>query len=177
MTTKASFNAEEWTVVTTAPALAGLFVAAAEPGGQLRESVALSRGYAEARTKQPGELLTAILSTAPTLDPAHRPKTPEDIRHAAVDQLRRAVRILDRLATDEEVVAYKRFVYALAEGVASAHKEGGFLGIGGTAVSEGEKTALDAIAAVFDEPIPVETETAAADADAPAPAEDAAREA
>jgi hypothetical protein len=157
MTTKAAFNAEDWTVITTAPALAGLFVAAAEPGGNLRESVALSRGYAEARARHPGELLTAILSTAPTLDTATRPKSPEDIRAAALDQLRRAVRTLDRHATDEELVAYKRFVYALAESVAAAHKEGGFLGIGGQAVSDGEKAALEAIAAIFDEPIPLES--------------------
>jgi hypothetical protein len=154
MTTKAAFNAEDWAVITTAPALVGLFVAAAEPGGNLRESVALSRGYAEARARQPGELLTAILSTAPTLDTATRPKSPEDIRAAALDQLRRAVRTLDHHATDEELVAYKRFVYALAESVAAAHKEGGFLGIGGQAVSDGEKAALEAIAAIFDEPIP-----------------------
>jgi hypothetical protein len=156
MTTKASFNAEDWTVITTAPALAGLFVASAEPGGQLRESVALSRGYAEARQREPGELLKNILSTTPSLDPATRPTTPEDIRRVTLDQLRRAVRTLDRGARDEELVEYKRFVYALAESVAAAHKEGGFLGIGGTPVSEKERAALDAIAAIFDEPVPVE---------------------
>jgi hypothetical protein len=159
MTTKATFNAEDWTVITTAPALAGLLVAAAEPGGNLRESVALSRGYAEARTRQPGELLQEILSTAPSLDPATRPKTPEDIRAVALEQLRRAVRLIDRNAHDDELVEYKRFVYSLAETVAAAHKEGGFLGIGGTAVSENEKQALDAIAAIFDEPLPVEDQS------------------
>jgi hypothetical protein len=156
MTTKAAFNADDWAVITTAPALAGLFVASAEPGGNLRESVALSRGYAEARQRQPGELLQDILSTAPSLDPAKRPKTPEDIRRVTLDQLRRAVRTLDRLALDDELVEYKRFVYALAQSVAAAHKEGGFLGIGGTPVSPNEQAALDAIAAIFDEPIPVE---------------------
>lgn len=156
MTTKASFNAEDWAVITTAPALAGLLVASSEPGGNLRESVALSRGYAEARARQPGELLEDILTTAPSLDPAHRPKTPEDIRTAALAQLRAAVRVLDRGAHDDELVEYKRFVYSLAETVAKAHKEGGFLGIGGKPVSENEQKALDAIAAIFDEPIPVE---------------------
>lgn len=155
MTTKASFNAEDWAVITTAPALAGLFLAAAEPGGNLRESVALSRGYAEARQREPGELLRDVLSTAPSLTPENRPKTPDDVRHVALDKLRRAVRLLDRHAADEELVEYKRFVYALAQSVASAHKEGSFLGIGGTPVSEREQAALDAIAAIFDEPLPV----------------------
>jgi hypothetical protein len=156
MTTKASFNADDWAVVTTAPALAGLFVASAERGVNLREGVALSRAYAEARTRQPGELLSDILTTAPSLNPATSPKAPEDIRNAALAELRRAVRTLDRIAQDDELVEYKRFVYALAESVAAAHKEGGFLGIGGTAVSENEQQALDAIAAIFDEPLPVE---------------------
>ncbi len=40
----------------------------------------------------------------------------------------------------------------MAETVARAHKEGGFLGIGGKEVSEAEQAALDRIAAVFDEP-------------------------
>jgi hypothetical protein len=152
MTTKATFNAADWGVVTTAPALAGLFVAAAEPGGQLRESVALSRGYAEARGQNPGALLHDILSTAPSLDPATRPKSPEEIRSVALDQIRRAVRILDRNATDEELVAYKRFVYALAQGVAAAHKEGGFLGIGGKEVSDAENRALDEISSALGTP-------------------------
>ncbi|HET6506841.1 MAG TPA: hypothetical protein VFG42_08625 [Baekduia sp.] len=156
MTTKASFNAEEWAVVTTAPALAGLYVAASEPGGQLRESVALSRAYAEARAKQPGELLEAVLTTAPSLGPQDAPRSPEEIRDRALADLRRAVRTLDRLAQDDELVAYKRFVYTLAEEVAQAHREGGFLGIGGKPVSDNEQAALDAIAAIFDEPIPVE---------------------
>jgi hypothetical protein len=47
-------------------------------------------------------------------------------------------------------------VYALAESVASAHKEGGFLGIGAkrTPISEAEQAALDEIAAIFDEAPP-----------------------
>jgi hypothetical protein len=156
MTTKASFNAEDWALITTAPALAGLLVASSEPGGNLRESVALSRAYAEARGRQPGELLEDILTTAPSLDAANRPKTPEDIRRVGLDQLRHAIRTLDRVAEDDELVEYKRFVYTLAEEVAQAHKEGGFLGIGGKPVSENEQQALDAIAGIFDEPIPVQ---------------------
>ncbi len=167
MTTKASFNADEWAVVTTAPALTGLYVAASEPGGQLRESVALSRAYAEARAAGPDPLLEEVLTTAPSLTPEQRPSSPDEVRTLALGQLRRAVRILDRVATDPELVAYKRFVYALAEQVASAHREGGFLGIGGKPISEKEQAALDAIAAIFDEPIPAQDAAAAAPAEEP----------
>ena len=156
MTTRAQFNAEEWAVITTAPVLAGTLVIAADRGGSVRESLAMSQSYAAARAQEPGELLAAILATPPAMGPANAPKTPEELQQLVPAQLRGALRALERLATDDEVVAYKRFVYGLAEAVARAHKEGGFLGIGGKEVSPAEQAALDQIAAIFDEPVPVE---------------------
>jgi hypothetical protein len=88
------------------------------------------------------------------MGPANAPKTPEELQQVVPAQLRRALRVLERVATDDEVVAYKRFVYGLAEAVARAHKEGGFLGIGGKEISPLEQAALDQISAIFDEPIP-----------------------
>jgi hypothetical protein len=151
MTTKAAFNAEEWSFLAGAPALTALLVIAADKGGTVRETLAVQRAYAAARGKQPGELLQAILSTPAAIEPADRPRTPEDLRRVAPETLREAIAILERLATDEEVVEYKRFVFSLADTVARAHREGGFLGIGGTEVSEHEQAALDEIAAIFDE--------------------------
>ncbi len=156
MTTRAQFNAEEWAVVTTAPVLAGTLVIAADRGGSVRESLAMSQSYAAARSKEPGELLAAILATPPSMGPANAPKTPEELQQVVPAQLRRALRALERVATDDEVVAYKRFVYGLAEAVARAHKEGGFLGIGGKEISAPEQAALDQIAAIFDEPVPAQ---------------------
>lgn len=150
MTTKAAFNAEEWEAVANAPFLAGMLVIAADRGGSVRETMAITRAYAAAREADPGELLKAVLFTPPALDPATSPKTPDELRREVPDALRRAVQVLNRLATDPEVVAYKQFVFGLAETVAKAHREGGFLGIGGTEVSAHEQEALDAIAAVFD---------------------------
>ena len=152
MTTKAAFNAEEWSVVTNAPFLTAMLVIAADRGGTVRESLAISRAYAGMRDDDNGELLRAVLTTPPSIDPATAPRTPEDLRREAPATLREAIEILERHATDEEVVAYKRFVYSLADTVARAHREGGFLGIGGTEVSEHEQAALDEIAAIFDEP-------------------------
>jgi hypothetical protein len=156
MTTRAQFNADEWAVVTTAPVLAGTLVIAADRGGSVRESLAMSQAYAAARAAEPDELLAAILATPPAMGPTNAPKSPEELQQVVPAQLRRALRALERVATDDEVVAYKRFVYGLAEAVARAHKEGGFLGIGGQPVSPSEQAALDQIAAIFDEPVPVQ---------------------
>ena len=49
-----------------------------------------------------------------------------------------AMRALGANATPEEVDAYKRFVMTVAQTVASADKEGGFLGIGGKQISDAE---------------------------------------
>ncbi len=57
----------------------------------------------------------------------------------------RRLAILEQKATPEEVEAYRRFVVAVAEAAAKAHKEGGFIGIGGKEVSESEQAALDEI--------------------------------
>jgi hypothetical protein len=61
------------------------------------------------------------------------------------DRLREAIGILSGKATPEEVDDYKRFVMTVAQTVAAAHKEGGFLGIGGKPVSDAENRALDEI--------------------------------
>ena len=152
MTTKAAFNAEEWSVIANAPFLTAMLVIAADRGGTVRESMAISRAYASARGGSAGELLNAVLSTPPAIDPARAPRTPEDLRREAPATLRQAIDILERAATEEEVAEYKRFVYSLADTVARAHREGGFLGIGGTEVSEHEQAALDEIAAILDAP-------------------------
>jgi hypothetical protein len=151
MTQKADFNAEEWTTLANAPALVGMLVIAASKGGTVRETLAAQRAYQEAAAKDPGELLRAHLTTPAAIDPAIAPKTPDDLRRLAPETLRAAIALLERKGTDAEVVEYKRFVFSLADTVARAHKEGGFLGIGGTQVSEHEQATLDEIAAIFDE--------------------------
>ena len=151
MTSKATFNAEEWAVVSSAPSLAALSVIAAQRGGTIRESLATQRAFADALQNEPGALLREVLTTPTALDPQSRPKTPDELQDQAPETLRRAIALLEERATDDEVVEYKRFVYGLAENVARAHKEGGFLGIGGTEISAAEQAALDEIAAIFDE--------------------------
>ena len=154
MTAKADFNADEWAVVIGAPLLTAMMVVAADKGGSIRESVAVARVYGEAREQYDGEFMSALLATPPTAT-ANRPAKREDLHDAATTGLREAVAVLERVGTEDDVVEYKRFVFSLAESVAKAHKEGGFLGVGGTEVSEPEQAALDEIAAIFDEPPPV----------------------
>ena len=61
--------------------------------------------------------------------------SPDDLPDQATSTLREAIAILERVGTEDEVIEYKRYVFSLAESVARAHKEGGFLGIGAHAES------------------------------------------
>ena len=152
MTTKADFSADEWSAITTAPALAAMFISAAERGGTLRESIAASRAYAAARAQDGGGLLQEVLSSPPGFGQSERATVSQDLERQAPARLRQAIAALERHTDDDELNAYKRFVYSIAEAVAHAHREGGFLGIGGQDVSEREQAALDEIAAIFDAP-------------------------
>ncbi len=151
MTTKSSFNAEEWALVARAPFLVGLLVIAADTGGTVRESVAITRAYGAAREHHVEGLMHELIGTPPSLDPAASPVSPEELRRQAPQALRQALKAVAAEATDDELVAYKRFVFSIADAVARAHREGGFMGIGGTEISEHEQEALDEIAKVLDE--------------------------
>jgi hypothetical protein len=147
MTKKVDFNAEEWSQVVAGPLLAGMRVITADRGGTIRESLAMGRVYTQARQQHgESELLDELVASPPALDP-QRIQAAGDVASASVAGLREAVAIVGQKASPEEVEAYKRFVVDLAETAAKAHKEGGFIGIGGKQVSEREQAALDEIKA------------------------------
>jgi hypothetical protein len=152
MTKKADFNAEEWSVVVEGPVFAGMRVVSADRGGRLRESIAMGRVYQEARAGHgESELLDDLVTSPPAID-SSRAKAGEDIAALTSERLREAMRILEEKATPEEVDTYKRFVMSVAQAAASAHKEGGFLGIGGKEISDAENEALDEISVTLGAP-------------------------
>ena len=155
MTRKADFNAEEWSTVVEGPAYAGLYVVSAERGGTLRESLAMGRVYQEARQQQGGsELLDELVASPPAIDQSRVKEAGgrDAIAGVATERVRSAMGILEGKASAEEVDTYKRFVMSVAQAAASAHKEGGFLGVGGKEISEAEDKALDEISLALGAP-------------------------
>ena len=149
MAKKADFNAEEWSTVVEGPVRAGMRVVTAHRGGTIRESLAMGKVYAHARQQQgESELLDALVSSPPALD-QERVRAAGDVGGASTERIREALEILEQKASPEEVESYKGFVVSVAEAAAKAHKEGGFIGIGGKEVSESEQAALDEIAAAL----------------------------
>ncbi len=153
MTRKADFNAEEWSTVVEGPLYAGMRVVSADRGGTLREGLALGRVYQEARAGQgENELLDELVKSPPAIDPGRVREAGGNIGALASERLREAVAIVQAKATAGETDAYKRFVMTVAQAVAGAHKEGGFLGIGGKQVSDAENQALDEISTALGSP-------------------------
>jgi hypothetical protein len=151
MTKRAEFNADQWATIVEAPALAAAQVMTAERGGTFREAASLARTYQEARAEQQTELLEALLAEPPRVDPA-TVRSPDELARHVDARLRAATEILRTHASPEELDDYRRFVLAVARAVARAHKEGGFLGIGGKEISEAEQAAIDAIIDSLDDP-------------------------
>ena len=143
MTTKAAFSPEEWQVVLEGPPAAGLIVITAAHGGTFRETFAMSKAYAEARGEHgESELLDEIVSAKPKVDHT-RYHSPEELRDHGLGQLRAAMALLESKATAEERDDYRRFVIALANKVAAAHREHG------QSVSPAEAEAIQQITAAL----------------------------
>lgn len=155
MTTKADFNAEEWTTIVEGPLYAGMRVLSADRGGTLRESVALARVYQDARGRHgESQLLDELVKSPPAIDPERVRDAGGNIAAVASERIRDAVRVVEAKATPEELDAYRRFAMTVGEAVASAHREGGFLGVGAKDVSDAEQQALDEVSTALGSPRP-----------------------
>lgn len=125
MTTKAAFAPEEWKVVLEAPPTAGMIVITAAHRGTFRETITMTKAYTEARAQHgDSELLDEIVAAKPKVDHTLY-HSPEGFRDQGLAQLRDAVGLLESKATTEERDEYRRFVLALVNEVAAAHREHG----------------------------------------------------
>ncbi len=125
MTTKVAFTADEWNVVLEGPPSAGMIVVTAAKGGMIRETIAMSKAYVEARSQHgASELLDEIVSAKPKADHT-KYHSPAELKASGLAHLREAVALLESKATPEELDDYRRFVLTLANKVAAAHREDG----------------------------------------------------
>ena len=153
MTARADFNAEEWATIVDAPVYAGLRLIAASRGGTVRESLAMGRVYQDARGQHgESQLLDDLVKAQPSIDAAQLREAQGNVAPLASQKLREAIEILGANATPAETDSYKKFVMTVAQAVAGAHKEGGFLGIGGQQISDAENQALDEISTALGPP-------------------------
>jgi hypothetical protein len=97
-------------------------------------------------------LLDELVKSPPAIDADEVRHAQGNIAEISAQRLREATGIVGAKATPTEIDSYKTFVMTVAQAVASAHKEGSFLGIGGKQVTDAETQALDEISAALGPP-------------------------
>jgi hypothetical protein len=151
MSGKADFSIDEWDLLRAAPMMASLLVVAASPSGPLgllQESAAAGKVVLDSAKTAQTPLLKALaedLTQTMTIPRTPEGATREKVQEAASEILRRTSALLAAKATPEEAAEVKEWLTKIAQATAEATKEGGFLGFGGTLVSDEEKAALTGI--------------------------------
>ena len=156
MSTQSEYTAEEWKTIASAPLAAGLLVSLSDlsgPVGMAKEAVAVFEGIVEPLKTSSNELMKTIAEgwKAQTFKP-DLPDLPRDSQDNArrwiIDLCKQASAIVSQ-KSPAEADEYNRWLVSLARKSAEASKEGGFLGIGGTLVSDSEKAAVDELVAAL----------------------------
>jgi phosphohistidine swiveling domain-containing protein len=163
MSIKDSFTEDEWFLLSSTPALIGASMSAADSSGvigtvkemtaSMRATVDAQQGYSDS------ELIQALLKKSENWDEAkekisdYREKTKDKLEQSNIksadqlqaqmlDDVKKCVALVDDKCTADDARTYEEWSLKVADAVAAAAKEGGFLGIGGTRISDNEKALL-----------------------------------
>lgn len=152
MTNRIDYTQEQWALLRELPRFLGYAIMfyGKEGEGTVKETYTLEQAYAIARQDYVGnELIQALVLSTEDLDVAppdlSKDAGDEKIKQEVVAACTKANEILESVATESEAVDYRDWAYAVAASVAKSSKEGSFLGLGGTRLSESEQDLLGAI--------------------------------
>jgi hypothetical protein len=154
-----NFSPEEWTLLKSAPLLAGLLVSLSDLRsglfGAIKEGLAPSQAIIEAGAGATNPIVSAVVSSikemAAKRERLQPPitvtgKKPEEIKADVVAQLAKVSSVLKEKVPAEQAEGYKSWLVAIAGKVANAATEGGFFGFGGEKVSAAETAAINELA-------------------------------
>ena len=167
MITKDSFTVEEWAQIVSAPASIGALVVTADPSGpigligEFKAILSSMQSYVDAHAGD-SSLMAALkhyMSNQPTEEEqaqikqwakqqedqmkANRPKTPEELQQRVRESVTGTMSLLRAKGADEaELGTFTALMIGVADAVANASQEGGFLGVGGTPVPAKEQSVL-----------------------------------
>jgi len=162
MADKSNFAPDEWKLLLESVTMAGIAVTAADPSGLwglLKESLAESGALVQAKMDPAANpLIKAVVADFETAQGRRAARDglkeklagskPAEIKARCIETLRQAGAVVDAKAPGE-AAAFKGWLRQISQHVAEAATEGGFLGIGGTAVSEAEKATLTEISSAL----------------------------
>lgn len=166
-----NFTEEEWTKLLQAPMEAVMAVCLADkvdPISFLQELIAGVKIVTEdiKRTDLPGDLAAALAGSMAEMDTQEALageqlilkkqfellgviqtfKKPKDARNRAVESFEMITAILDTKVTGAQATEFKTWLMSIAQRVAEVQREGGFMGVGGSRISDREADVLKALA-------------------------------
>lgn len=153
MLTKNDFSSQDWMVLRDLPHWVGFatLLAGASGLGTVKESMAIAQGIVEGQASSVplirdltnrAEMEGAQNSIKETLGGWDARVAKDLLKKLTLDRVSGALLLLRSKGSPEEISAFRQWLYGVAEKVANAAKEGGFLGFGGTRVSEEEQAFL-----------------------------------
>jgi hypothetical protein len=142
------YSPEEWKVISSAPMMAGLLVSLSDmsgPIGLAKEAMAVVKAVNDTASGTTAELIKSVAdeikSQGGRADLSEIRNDPANARAALIDRCKQAAALVGQKSPGE-AQDYKRWLLSMAHSTAAASKEGGFLGFGGTVVSETETAAV-----------------------------------
>ena len=162
MADKSTFTSDEWKTLLESVMAAGLAVTAAEPHGLwglLQESFASGKMLAKAKMDTGSNpLIKAVVDDFATSEGRSTSRDglkeqltgnkAAEMKTACIEILGKVDGILSAKAPGD-AAAFKNWLRQISQSVAEAATEGGFLGIGGVAVSDAEKATLAEISSAL----------------------------
>ena len=162
MATKADFTEEQWQLILDVPVMVGMGVMMAGKSGMgtMKESFAMTKEMISAVQAYPGnELIQSVVdariknkekSTAEAIrNNPYAAGGRDGIADAAVEKCQQISSLLAEKCSEQEAEEFKQWSMGISEKVAMAASEGGFLGFGGTQVSDEEKVVLNKISSAL----------------------------
>jgi hypothetical protein len=154
-----SLSAEDWTLIKSAPLLAGLLVSLSDLRsgifGAVKEGLAPSKAIIEAGAGSSNPVVASVVASikemATKRERLQPPisvsgKKPEEVKAEVTAQLAKIPSILEGKVPADQAEGYKSWLVAIAGKVANAATEGGFFGFGGEKVSAAETAAINELA-------------------------------
>jgi hypothetical protein len=165
MSFRDSLGTDEWSLIRSAPLFVTAAVSAADPGGifhAFKEATAGAAAIAQFGAQHPQSALIQELIDDHSIPALPDPRSllgqgdsaqqSTNFQHAAIERATAALAKVGQHCSPAETALFRQLLNFVAEHVANAAVEGGFLGFGGVRVSDKEKSFLGALSAALDAP-------------------------
>jgi hypothetical protein len=158
MTTKQDCTTDEWNLLLLAPVHTTTYLMTADMSvlGTIREMRAMDKFFTESSPPESaGGLIKSLLADIEAKSKnKEKPAMPnaeegQDPREPARQGLQQVAALVDAKCSPEEAAGFKQWLVEVAQAIAAADKEGGFLGFGGQRISDKEQAALAEIDAIL----------------------------